>query len=56
MWKVLIAVAAAKVNAGSSLVFAQQPPATGAAIHPEGEYGHEDYDWRPSAEDDQDYG
>jgi len=56
MWKALIAVAAAAVVAGSSLVFAQQPPATGAAIHPEGEYGHEDYDWQPSAEDDQDYG
>ncbi len=44
MWKALIAVAAAAVVAGSSLVFAQQPPATGAAIHPGGEYGHEDYD------------
>jgi zinc resistance-associated protein len=56
MWKALIAVAAAAVIANSSLLFAQERAAPSAASPAEGEYGHEDYDWQPSAEYDQDYG
>jgi hypothetical protein len=55
MWKALIAVTVAAVVAASSSLFAQQPPAQGAAIHPEGESSAEDnqdYDWQSPAEDD----
>jgi zinc resistance-associated protein len=45
MWKALIAGTAAGVIAGSSLLFAQQPPAPA-----------EDNGWQPSAEDDQEAG
>ena len=51
MWKALIAGTAA-VIAGSSLLFAQQPPAPAAAT-PTGEQHDQDTGWQPSAEDDQ---
>ncbi|MGC1179524.1 MAG: Spy/CpxP family protein refolding chaperone, partial [Methyloceanibacter sp.] len=53
MWKALIAGTAASVIAGSSLLFAQQPPAPAAAVLTEEERG-QDNGWQPSAEDDQD--
>ena len=55
MWKLLVAGTAASVIAGSSLVFAQQPPAPTATVltGEEGDYGT---GRQPSAEDDQDYG
>ena len=55
MWKALIAGTAAGVIAGSSLLFAQQPPAPAAAT-PTGEQHDQDTGWQPSAEDDQDTG
>jgi hypothetical protein len=55
MWKLLVAGTAASVIAGSSLVFAQQPPAPTATVLT-GEEGDHGTGRQPSAEDDQDYG
>src|SRR5271169_191371 len=55
MWKLLIAGTAASVITGSSLLFAQQPPAPTATVLT-GEEGDHDTGWQPSAEDDRDYG
>src|SRR6476660_1437525 len=53
MWKALIAGTAAGVIAGSSLLFAQQPPTPATGVPTESERDR-DHGWRPSAEDDQD--
>jgi hypothetical protein len=50
MWKALITGTAASVIAGSSLLFAQQPPAPAATQEERGQ----DNGGQPSAEDDQD--
>jgi hypothetical protein len=64
MWKALVAGTAASVIAGSSLLFAQQPPAPATAIPPEAQHDqdddwssaeyHQDNDWQSSREYDQD--
>jgi hypothetical protein len=64
MWKALIAGTAASVIAGSTLLFAQQPPAPATATPPEARHDqdndwssaeyHQDNDWRSSREYDQD--
>jgi zinc resistance-associated protein len=54
MRKLLFAGTAASVIAGSSLLFAQQPPAPTATVLT-GEEGDHDTGWQPSAEDDRDY-
>ncbi len=53
MWKALIAGTAAGVIAGSSLLFAQQPPTPATGVPNELERDR-DHGWQPSAEDDQD--
>ena len=53
MWKALIAGTAAGVIAGSSLLFAQQPPTPATGV-PNEWNADRDHGWQPSAEDDQD--